>query len=119
MSDDSNDDKKYYSMDLNDETEIKEINNHPKNNSNEDLLHRNTVRVLSYNFFLRPPPINNNGSDYKNERLQDFLEFLPNFDILCFQEIFTTLTDRKHLMIREAAKRGLKYHVSSKLFRNI
>ena len=114
MSDDSNDDKKYYSMDLNDETEIKEINNHPKNNSNEDLLHRNTVRVLSYNFFLRPPPINNNGSDYKNERLQDFLEFLPNFDILCFQEIFTTLTDRKHLMIREAAKRGLKYHVSSK-----
>ena len=114
MSDDSNDDKKYYSMDLNDETEIKEINNLPKNNSNEDLLHRNTVRVLSYNFFLRPPPINNNGSDYKNERLQDFLEFLPNFDILCFQEIFTTLTDRKHLILREAAKRGLKYHVSSK-----
>ena len=114
MSDDSNDDKKYYSMDLNDETEIKEINNHPKNNSNEDLLHRNTVRALSYNFFLRPPPINNNGSDYKNERLQDFLEFLPNFDILCFQEIFTTLTDRKHLILREAAKRGLKYHVSSK-----
>ena len=103
----------YYSMD-DDENEIEENKNNSKNSPNEELLNRNSVRILSYNFFLRPPPINNNGSDFKNERLKDFIEFLPEFDIICFQEIFTTLTDRKHQMIREAAKCGFKYHVSSK-----
>ena len=104
----------YYSMDDDDENEIEENKNNSKNSPNEELLNRNSVRILSYNFFLRPPPINNNGSDFKNERLKDFIEFLPEFDIICFQEIFTTLTDRKHQMIREAAKCGFKYHVSSK-----
>ena len=53
--------------------------------------------------------------DYKDERLNDFIELLPNFDIICFQEVFTTLNDRKHRMIREGAKVGLKYYVSSKV----
>jgi endonuclease/exonuclease/phosphatase family metal-dependent hydrolase len=104
----------YYSMDDDDENEIEENKNNSKNSPNKELLNRYSVRILSYNFFLRPPPINNNGSDFKNERLKDFIEFLPEFDIICFQEIFTTLTDRKHQMIREAAKCGFKYHVSSK-----
>ena len=115
-SNDLSNENNYYSMDNDDIIEIKENNNNSKNNpnANEELLTRNSIRLLSYNFFLRPPPINNNGSDYKNERLKDFFEFLPEFDIICFQEIFTTLTDRKHQMIREAAKSGLKYHVSSR-----
>ena len=115
-SNDISNENNYYSMDNENIIEIKENNNNSKNNpnANEELLTRNSIRLLSYNFFLRPPPINNNGSDYKNERLKDFFEFLPEFDIICFQEIFTTLTDRKHQMIREAAKSGLKYHVSSR-----
>ena len=112
--DDKLNENNYYSMDNDDENEIKENNINSKNNLNEELSYRNSVRLLSYNFFLRPPPVNNNGSDYKNERLKDFIEFLPEFDIICFQEIFTTLTDRKHQMIREAAKSGFKYHVSSR-----
>ena len=113
-SNDISNENNYYSMDNDDENDIKENNINSKNNLNEELSYRNSVRLLSYNFFLRPPPVNNNGSDYKNERLKDFIEFLPEFDIICFQEIFTTLTDRKHQMIREAAKSGFKYHVSSK-----
>ena len=115
-SNDLSNENNYYSMDNDDIIEIKENNNNSKNNpnANEELLTRNSIRLLSYNFFLRPPPINNNGSDFKNERLKDFFEFLREFDIICFQEIFTTLTDRKHQMIREAAKSGLKYHVSSR-----
>ena len=115
-SNDLSNENNYYSMDNDDIIEIKENNNNSKNNpnANEELLTRNSIRLLSYNFFLRPPPINNNGSDYKNERIKDFFEFLREFDIICFQEIFTTLTDRKHQMIREAAKSGLKYHVSSR-----
>ena len=113
-SNDISNENNYYSMDNDDENEIKENNINSKNNLNEELSYRNSVRLLSYNFFLRPPPVNNNGSDYKNERLKDFIEFLPEFDIICFQEIFTTLTDRKHQMIREAAKSGFKYYVSSR-----
>lgn len=76
---------------------------------------RNSIRLLTYNFFCRPPPVNTNKDDYKDARLKDFLEQLPNFDIICFQELFTTLNDRKHRMIREAAKTGLKYYLSSKV----
>ena len=115
-SNDMSDEKKYFSMDI--KTEDNEIknnsNNIPKKNSFEPLLLRSSVRLLSYNFFSRPPPINTNGTDYKDARLKDFLEFLPDFDIICFQEIFTTFNDRKHRMIREGAKAGLKYYISAK-----
>jgi len=110
FSDDSSEDKKIYSGPINfEDNDIKE--------SNIPLMkisHNDTVKILSYNFFARPPPINTNGTDYKNERLNDFIELLPNFDILCFQELFTTFNDRKHKMIREGAKVGLKYYLSTK-----
>ena len=93
--------------------DMKEMNSPLKKNSTHQL--RNTVKILTYNFFSRPPPVNTNGTDYKDERLNDFIELLPNFDIICFQEVFTTLNDRKHRMIREGAKVGLKYYVSSKV----
>ena len=102
---------KEITLDINENDDI----NKPLNQDRDAFLkQRNTVKILTYNFFSRPPPVNTNGTDYKNERLKDFLELLPNFDIICFQEIFTTFNDRKHRMIREGAKEGLKYYVSSK-----
>ena len=80
--------------------EIKNINNINKIQQNsEKVILRNSIRLLTYNFFCRPPPINSNDGDYKDARLNDFLEQLQNFDIICFQELFTTLNDRKHKMI--------------------
>jgi sphingomyelin phosphodiesterase len=70
---------------------------------------------LTYNFFCRPPPIKTNESDYKDARIADFIEKIENFDIICFQELFTTLNDRKHKMIREGSKRGLKYYTAPKV----
>ena len=85
------------------------------NQSSESFILKNSISLLTYNFFCRPPLINNNGEDdYKDSRLEDFLEQLPNFDIICFQELFTTLNNRKHRMIREAAKVGIKYHLYSR-----
>ena len=89
------------------------INNKEKNISKKSVS--DSVRLLTYNFFCRPPPVNTNKDDFKDSRVQDFLEQLHNFDIICFQELFTTLNDRKHRMIREAAKVGLKYYLSSKV----
>ena len=62
-----------------------------------------TLRILSYNFFLRPPLVNNNGDDYKNERVESFTPFYPNFDIICFQEVFSLLSFR-HKQITKSAK---------------
>ena len=116
-SNDLSDEKKYFPIKIKtDENEVKANNNNnqTKKNSFEPLLLPNSVHLLTYNFFSRPPPIHTNGTDYKDARLKDFLEFMPDFDIICFQEVFTTLNDRKHKMIREGAKVGLKYYVSSR-----
>ena len=109
---DNSEDKKFFSHGINsDDNDIKEAKM-PLNHYSD---HKGSIKILSYNFFARPPPINTNGhDDYKNERLNDFIELLPDFDIICFQEIFTTFNDRKHKMIREAAKVGLKYYLTNK-----
>ena len=83
-------------------------------NSESSIL-RNSIRLLTYNFFCRPPPVHSNKGDFKDARLNDFIEQLSSFDIICFQELFTTLNDRKHKMIREGAKAGLKYYAYSKV----
>ena len=114
FSNDISGEKKYNKMDINSEDNEKIKLSVSKKNSFEQLLVNNSVRVLTYNFFSRPPPVNTNGTDYKNERLKDFIDYLPDFDIICFQEVFTTLNDRKHRIIREGAKFGLKYYVSAK-----
>ena len=59
---------------------------------------------------MSPPPVHSNKGDFKDARTNDFKE-LSNFDIICFQELFVALNDRKHKMIRERAKVGLKYYV--------
>ena len=37
----------------------------------DQMLPRTNVKLLTYNFFLRPPPIKTNEDDYKEERLKD------------------------------------------------
>ena len=113
----SEEQKIYYKKQINECTEIKydKININKKGTNLEEIISRNSIRLLTYNIFCRPPPINTNGDDYKDNRLKDFIEQLPNFDIICFQELFTTLNDRKHKMIREGGKAGLKYYLASKV----
>lgn len=83
------------------------------NDGTLQILNRKTVKLLTYNFFLRPPPIKTNEDDYKEERLQDFKSFMEDFDIICFQELFGTFSDRKGKMIKNAKERGYDYYVSS------
>ena len=67
------------------------------------------VRLLTYNIFIRPPPIKNKLNDYKDERLACMIEKIGKYDIVCFQEMFAFLTQRKHRLIKQAALRGFKY----------
>jgi sphingomyelin phosphodiesterase len=69
-----------------------------------------SIRILTLNLFLRPPLVKNNESDYKDERVQFFCrEILDNYDIVCLQEVFSTLNSRRSQIISLASKKGLIY----------
>ena len=53
------------------------------------------IKLLTYNVFLRPPPIKTNEDDFKHQRLNDILDEIAQFDIVCFQEMFQTASFRK------------------------
>lgn len=71
------------------------------------------VKLLTYNLFLRPPGIKTNFSDYKDERLEDFLALIQEYDIICLQEVFGTFSSRKERLIKYAIKKGFYYIESS------
>ena len=67
-----------------------------------DKIERNHIKLLTYNMFMRPPPVKTNASDFKDARLNEFVKQLDDFDIICHQEIFTTLNTRKQRLISYA-----------------
>ncbi|PXF44695.1 Sphingomyelinase [Gracilariopsis chorda] len=70
------------------------------------------LRFMSYNVFVRPIGIG--LGDYKNQRLNDLLEDAGMFDVVCFQELFSTSGSRKTNFLRKLGTAyGLKYQVSS------
>jgi endonuclease/exonuclease/phosphatase family metal-dependent hydrolase len=78
-----------------------------------NMTSRKHVNLLAYNIFLRPPLIKNNESDHKDDRLEEFIKLLPQFDIICLEEMFGFLNTRKHTMIREAEKAGFLHYSDS------
>lgn len=74
------------------------------------MKNQNTdVRILSYNFFLRPYMIKTNADDYKQERLELFTQYMVKYDIICFQEAFDNFTHRQFQLIELAGQAGFKY----------
>jgi endonuclease/exonuclease/phosphatase family metal-dependent hydrolase len=64
------------------------------------------VRMLSYNLFLRPPFIHNNTSDFKNERLFEFIKRIDDYDVLFLQEVFSLCNNRQATLLRLAKQKG-------------
>jgi endonuclease/exonuclease/phosphatase family metal-dependent hydrolase len=79
----------------------------------EKMLPRKTIKVLTYNIFLRPPPVKNNENDWKDERLADFIKLLDCYDVICLQEMFGSFNSRKQELIKYANKSGLFFYVDS------
>lgn len=88
-------------------------NNHLNNESRHRIVRRENaeIKVLTYNIFMRPPPIKNNENDWKDERLADFCNQIHNFDIICLQEMFGTFNNRKQMLIRAASLAGFFFYV--------
>ena len=67
----------------------------------------NKIRFLTLNLYLRPPPIHENKSDFKELRTDYFIEhILPNYDIICLQEVFDLFNSRKERIINAALNLG-------------
>ena len=73
------------------------------------------VRVLTLNMFLRPEMIASSwGGDYKDQRMQEFArKHASEFDILCFQEVFGTGSDRRERFLSMLREQGFLYSVAS------
>ncbi|KAI9096577.1 Endonuclease/exonuclease/phosphatase [Phlyctochytrium arcticum] len=68
------------------------------------------LRVLTLNFFLRPPGVSTKGGDWKFERLRLFAQTqFSNYDVICLQETFASLSSRRNELIQLANDAGLKY----------
>jgi len=80
---------------------------------NSSPVSRDKVRLLSLNIFMRPPLIKNNKSDHKDARLRDIFTMINNYDIICLQEMFDTLSSRKMRMKVHSAKNGFLYFAES------
>jgi endonuclease/exonuclease/phosphatase family metal-dependent hydrolase len=68
-----------------------------------------SIKLLSYNTFMRPPPLGI-FLEYKEERLNYLIENkFANFDIICLQEVFGNFNNRKNKLKNEMEKKGFKY----------
>jgi hypothetical protein len=72
------------------------------------------VKILSFNLFMQPPGIKTSSSNHKNSRMEYFMQnVLPNYDIICLQELYAFGNKRKDILLQKASELGLKYSISS------
>ncbi|KAI8912992.1 Endonuclease/exonuclease/phosphatase, partial [Powellomyces hirtus] len=79
--------------------------------------HMPRVRLLTLNFFLRPPGISERGSqgDWKNERLALFAATqFAQYDVIALQETFASLSGRRATLIALARQHGFAYVAEGK-----
>ena len=79
----------------------------------EDVPQVAEVEVLCFNMFVRPPFVNNNGDDYKDERLAEFVKIMGNYDVICLQEMFGVYSRRREFLIEQAYELGFLFHAVS------
>ncbi|ORX53707.1 hypothetical protein BCR36DRAFT_284556, partial [Piromyces finnis] len=74
---------------------------------------KKSIRILSFNIFLRPPGIKNNDSDHKAMRLAYFCErVIHSFDIICLQEFFAYGSSRQSKFLAYAKNAGFEYSLT-------
>lgn len=100
---------------MNTNTKKPEINQHPEPSEISSVGKMNSLRikVLTFNFFLRPPGINNIKSDRKTERLKLLKSYIKNYDVVCLQEVFGCFSFRKFDLIKYASEVGFQYFAES------
>ena len=89
--------------------EIEASGSDESSNKSPKTEEKRQIKLLTYNIFMRPPFINNNGNDYKNERLLLIAKQIEEFDIVNFQEIFSLFNFRRSKLIKHSKKNGFRF----------
>jgi endonuclease/exonuclease/phosphatase family metal-dependent hydrolase len=78
-----------------------------------NTAYKKTFKILTYNCYLRSCGVVSSCLfDYKNERLDEIIEnVLPDYDIICLQEVFASLSFRMNHLIDRPRELGFKYYV--------
>lgn len=73
------------------------------------------IKILTYNIFMRPDIPVSSSTEYQDYRAGLFINHvLPNYDIVCLQEMFNLpLSTRRHEFIEDARSRGFQWHHAS------
>ena len=72
------------------------------------------LKVLSFNAFCRPPGIKNKANDWKTERLVYLAKYeMAKYDIVCFQELFGSLSGRRTTFLKACASAGHANYITS------
>ncbi|ORX45775.1 Endonuclease/exonuclease/phosphatase [Piromyces finnis] len=87
-----------------------------KNIENVDITNpKDKVRILTYNIFMRPPPIHSFESDFKEDRIKLICkQFFQDYDVIAFQECFSFGSSRIDKIKEKAKKHGINYFSNSK-----
>ena len=73
-----------------------------------------SIKMLTYNIHLRPPGVKTNVSDHKDARLSMFGDFcLKQYDIIAFQELYSSGTSRQSKMVQFGRRYGFDYFSAS------
>lgn len=60
----------------------------------------NTFKLLTYNICMRPPMVSNSGDDFKNMRLELFIQnVIEHFDVIFIQDLIGAYTGRRAHLI--------------------
>ena len=80
--------------------------------SRDEPLWRPEMKILTYNISIRPDLPLSSSTEYQEDRLEMFVDHvLPNYDIVCLQEMFhVPLTSRRRILIDEAKSIGFFWH---------
>ena len=62
---------------------VSQSNLHPDSLNQDYIVPRKNIRLLTYNMYMRPPPVKTNESDHKDARLEEFIKRLEDYDIVC------------------------------------
>ncbi|KAJ2771594.1 hypothetical protein IWQ56_001720 [Coemansia nantahalensis] len=72
------------------------------------------LRVLTQNMYMRPPLVHSNKGDWKDARLDFFIDrILPNYDVVCLQEMFEYASSRRSRLLAAAERLGFRHYVVS------
>ncbi len=85
------------------------------NPDKEQILERREIKFLSFNINIQKSKISFKKEDKSKERINEFIKYLNDYDIICFQNFSPGSSLNQYDLINEAVKLGFFFFVTSEI----